>query len=161
MNVFRYIILVCGAALDIGLILFGIVGIFTFLDDPYPSVPIAMVVSWTIGAVVLFGLTIWGFYRTAKGKRWPVMYPSAGSTREQRPPKPIPPCPHEKQGAPRLFRRAVSPVNLHRTADLHRPVTPRRLADCLRTAHSSQPAGRQKTWERNRAARPVRPQERA
>ena len=76
MNVFRYIILVCGAALDIGLILFGIVGLFTFLDDPYPSVPIAMVVSWTIGAVVLFGLTIWGFYRTAKGKRWPVMYPS-------------------------------------------------------------------------------------
>ena len=68
MNVFRYIILVCGAALDIGLILFGIVGIFTFLDDPYPSVPIAMVVSWTIGAVVLFGLTIWASTEQPRAK---------------------------------------------------------------------------------------------
>ena len=74
MNVFRYIILVCCAALDLGLLLFGIVGLFTFVGDPHPGVPVAMVVSWTLGAVVLFGLTIWSFFRTAKGKRLPVLY---------------------------------------------------------------------------------------
>ena len=74
MNVFRYIILVCCAALDLGLLLFGIVGLFTFVGDPYPSVPVAMVVFWTLGAVALFGLTIWSFFRTAKGKRLPVLY---------------------------------------------------------------------------------------
>ena len=74
MNVFRYIILVCCAALDLGLLLFGIVGLFTFVGDPHPGVPVAMVVSWTLGAVALFGLTIWSFFRTAKGKRLPVLY---------------------------------------------------------------------------------------
>ena len=74
MNVFRYIILVCCAALDLGLLLFGIVGLFTFVGDPHPGVPVAMVVSWTLGAVALFGLTIWSFFRTAKGKKLPVLY---------------------------------------------------------------------------------------
>lgn len=53
MNVFRYIILTCCAALDIGLFIFGVVGFITFVGDPYPSVPIAMVMSWTLGALVL------------------------------------------------------------------------------------------------------------
>ena len=74
MNVFRYIILVCCAALDLGLLLFGIVGLFTFVGDPHPGVPVAMVVFWTLGAVALFGLTIWSFFRTAKGKKLPVLY---------------------------------------------------------------------------------------
>ena len=74
MNVFRYIILTCCAALDIGLFIFGVVGFITFVGDPYPSVPIAMVMSWTLGALVLAGLTGWSFYRTAKGKRLPVLY---------------------------------------------------------------------------------------
>ena len=74
MNVFRYIILVCCAALDLGLLLFGIVGLFTFVGDSNPSVPVLMVLSWTLGAMVLFGLTIWSFFRTAKGKRLPVLY---------------------------------------------------------------------------------------
>ena len=74
MNVFRYIILVCCAALDLGLLLFGIVGLFTFVGDSNPSVPVLMVLSWTLGAMVLFGLTTWSFFRTAKGKRLPVMY---------------------------------------------------------------------------------------
>ena len=74
MNVFRYIILTCCAALDIGLFIFGVVGFITFAGDPYPSVPIAMVMSWTLGALVLAGLTGWSFYRTAKGKRLPVLY---------------------------------------------------------------------------------------
>lgn len=51
MNVFRYIILTCCAALDIGLFIFGVVGLFTFAGDPYPSVPVAMVMSWTLGAL--------------------------------------------------------------------------------------------------------------
>ena len=33
-----------------------------------------MVVFWTLGAVALFGLTIWSFFRTAKGKKLPVLY---------------------------------------------------------------------------------------
>ena len=74
MNVFRYIILTCCAALDIGLFFFGVMGLITFAGDPYPSVPIMMVASWTLGALVLAGLTGWGFYRTAKGKRLPVLY---------------------------------------------------------------------------------------
>ena len=74
MNVFRYIILTCCAALDIGLFVFGVVGLFTFAGDPYPSVPIAMVMSWTLGALVLAGITGWSFYRTAKGKKLPVLY---------------------------------------------------------------------------------------
>ena len=74
MNVFRYIILTCCAALDIGLFIFGAVGLITFAGDPHPSVPIAMVMSWTLGALVLAGLTGWSFYRTAKGKRLPVLY---------------------------------------------------------------------------------------
>ena len=74
MNVFRYIILTCCAALDIGLFIFGVVGFITFVGDPYPSVPIAMVMSWTLGALVLAGLTGWSFYRTAKGKKLPVLY---------------------------------------------------------------------------------------
>ena len=74
MNVFRYIILTCCAALDIGLFIFGVVGFITFVGDPYPSVPIAMVMSWTLGALVLAGLTGWSFYRTAKGKKMPVLY---------------------------------------------------------------------------------------
>ena len=74
MNVFRYIILVCCAALDLGLLLFGIVGLFTFVGDSNPSVPVLMVLSWTLGAVALFGLTIWSFFRTAKGKKLPVLY---------------------------------------------------------------------------------------
>ena len=74
MNVFRYIILTCCAALDIGLFFFGVMGLITFAGDPHPSVPIAMVMSWTLGALVLAGLTGWSFYRTAKGKRLPVLY---------------------------------------------------------------------------------------
>ena len=74
MNVFRYIILTCCAALDIGLFIFGAVGLITFAGDSHPSVPIAMVMSWTLGALVLAGLTGWSFYRTAKGKRLPVLY---------------------------------------------------------------------------------------
>lgn len=74
MNVFRYIILTCCAALDIGLFIFGVVGFITFVGDPYPSVPIAMVMSWTLGALVLAGLTGCSFYRTAKGKKMPVLY---------------------------------------------------------------------------------------
>ena len=55
MNVFRYIILTCCAALDIGLFFFGVMGLITFAGDPHPSVPIAMVMSWTLGALVLAG----------------------------------------------------------------------------------------------------------
>lgn len=40
MNVFRYIILTCCAALDIGLFIFGVVGLFTFAGDPYDSAEI-------------------------------------------------------------------------------------------------------------------------
>ena len=79
MNVFRYIILTCCAALDIGLFIFGVVGFITFVGDPYPSVPIAMVMSWTLGALVLAGLTGWSFYRTAKGKRHLVLAGNTGS----------------------------------------------------------------------------------
>ena len=74
MNVFRYIILTCCAALDIGLFIFGAVGLITFAGDPHPSVPIAMVMSWTLGALVLAGITGWSFCRTAKGKKLPVLY---------------------------------------------------------------------------------------
>ena len=74
MNVFRYIILTCCAALDIGLFFLGVMGLFTFLGDPDPSVPVAMVVSWTLGALVMAGLTVWSFYRTARGRKMPVLY---------------------------------------------------------------------------------------
>ena len=74
MNVIRYIILICCAALDIGLFFFGVIGLITFAGDPRPSVPAAMVVSWTLGALVLAGLTIWSFYRTVKKKKMPVLY---------------------------------------------------------------------------------------
>ena len=74
MNVIRYIILICCAALDIGLFFFGVIGLITFAGDPYTSVPAALVVSWTLGALILAGLTIWSFYRTVKRKKMPVLY---------------------------------------------------------------------------------------
>ena len=74
MNVFRYIILTCSAAADIGLLIFGVIGLITYWDEPYSSVPLAMVVIWTLGALALTGLTLWSFYRTAKGKKLPVLY---------------------------------------------------------------------------------------
>lgn len=74
MKIFRYIILSLCAAADIGLFIFGVMGIGAFAGDPNPSVPMAMIVSWTIGAVILAGLTVWSFYRTAKGKTAPLLY---------------------------------------------------------------------------------------
>lgn len=74
MKIFRYIILSLCAAADIGLFIFGVMGIGAFAGDPNPSVPMAMIVSWTIGSVVLAGLTVWSFYRTHKAKTAPLLY---------------------------------------------------------------------------------------
>lgn len=74
MKIFRYIILSLCAAADIGLFIFGVMGIGAFAADPEPSVPMAMIVSWTIGSVVLAGLTVWSFYRTHKAKTAPLLY---------------------------------------------------------------------------------------
>lgn len=74
MKIFRYIILSLCAAADIGLFIFGVMGIGAFAGDPEPSVPMAMIVSWTIGSVVLAGLTVWSFYRTHKAKTAPLLY---------------------------------------------------------------------------------------
>lgn len=73
MNIFRYIFLTLCAAVEIGLLGFGFIGIGIFLGEENPNVPIGMVLAWTVGSLALLVITGIGFHRTYKGREKPLI----------------------------------------------------------------------------------------
>lgn len=75
MKILRCCFLALCAASELFLIIFGIIGISIYAGDPEPGVPRLMVVSETVCAVVLLGLTVFSLYRVIKGVRAPILRP--------------------------------------------------------------------------------------